>query len=121
MRSRDRQKAWAIAGFTSVILLVFCFFPRSWLVRYLFTDDAFYYAQIARNIALGLGSTFDGIHETNGYHPLWMLFWIPFYKIWGLADWLPLRMILGVQAVLAGLTSFILCISQLDIEFLGDS
>jgi hypothetical protein len=29
--------------------------------------------RIARNIVAGLGSTFDGIHRTNGYHPLWML------------------------------------------------
>jgi hypothetical protein len=36
-------------------------------------DDFFYYAQAARNV-VGLGSsTFDGMHLTNGYHPLWML------------------------------------------------
>ena len=36
-------------------------------------DDAFYYFGIARNVAHGHGSTFDGINPTNGYHPLWML------------------------------------------------
>lgn len=36
-------------------------------------DDFFYYLQIARNLADGLGSTFDGVNPTNGYHPLWML------------------------------------------------
>ncbi|MGZ4726103.1 MAG: hypothetical protein ACXWB2_00140, partial [Acidimicrobiales bacterium] len=36
-------------------------------------DDAFYYFGIARNVAHGHGSTFDGIDPTNGYHPLWML------------------------------------------------
>lgn len=25
----------------------------------------------AVNLATGMGSTFDGINETNGYHPLW--------------------------------------------------
>ena len=34
-------------------------------------DDAFYYFGIARNVAHGHGSTFDGINPTNGYHPLW--------------------------------------------------
>lgn len=35
-------------------------------------DDGFFYAEIARNIsALGV-STFDGLHETSGYHLLWM-------------------------------------------------
>jgi hypothetical protein len=34
-------------------------------------DDAWYYAEIGRNLAHGHGSTFDTINETNGYHPLW--------------------------------------------------
>jgi hypothetical protein len=38
-----------------------------------FDDDYFYYLRIAQNIAAGRGSTFDGIHQTNGYHPLWLL------------------------------------------------
>jgi len=38
-----------------------------------YDDDAFYYFQIARNMASRHGSTFDGTHLTNGYHPLWML------------------------------------------------
>jgi len=36
-------------------------------------DDAFYYFEIARRISSGEGSTFDGINQTNGYHPLWLL------------------------------------------------
>jgi len=36
-------------------------------------DDAFYYFVVGRNIAAGLGSTFDRIAPTNGYHPLWMV------------------------------------------------
>ena len=40
-------------------------------------DDAFYYLTVARNIAAGAGSTFDGVYFTNGYHPLWMLLLIP--------------------------------------------
>lgn len=34
-------------------------------------DDTFYYLQIGRRLARGEGSTFDGINETNGFHPLW--------------------------------------------------
>lgn len=37
-----------------------------------FHDDAYYYLQTARNIALGNGPTFDGHNVTNGFHPLWM-------------------------------------------------
>ncbi len=40
---------------------------------FLLWDDSFYYLEIARNIATGKGSTFDGLQPTNGYHPLWLL------------------------------------------------
>lgn len=40
---------------------------------FLVFDDTFYYLEIARRIADGEGSTFDGLQPTNGYHPLWML------------------------------------------------
>ena len=46
------------------------------------SDDAFYYFQIARNLAAGEFSTFDGgITRTNGYHPLWLLIITPAYWI----------------------------------------
>ena len=45
-------------------------------------DDAFYYFQIARNLAEGKFSTFDGgITRTNGYHPLWLLLVTPFHWV----------------------------------------
>ena len=45
-------------------------------------DDAFYYFQIARNLADGEFSTFDGgITRTNGYHPLWLLLITPCYWV----------------------------------------
>ena len=45
-------------------------------------DDSFYYFQIARNLAAGQFSTFDGgITRTNGYHPLWLLLITPLYWV----------------------------------------
>ena len=45
-------------------------------------DDAFYYFQIAKNLAAGEFSTFDGgITLTNGYHPVWLLLITPFYWV----------------------------------------
>lgn len=38
-----------------------------------FEDDFFYYAQVARNLVAHGTSSFDGVHLTNGYHPLWLL------------------------------------------------
>ena len=52
------------------------------LIRDVSRDDAFYYFQVARNLADGKFSTFDGgITRTNGYHPVWMLLLTPFYWI----------------------------------------
>ncbi len=52
------------------------------LIRDLIHDDAFYYFQIAHNLAEGKFSTFDGgITRTNGYHPLWLFLITPFYWV----------------------------------------
>jgi hypothetical protein len=69
-------------------------FPNTWFVR----DDAYYYFKVAQNIAQGLGSTFDGINPTNGYHPLWMLICIPIFALAQLDLVLPLRILLMVVA-----------------------
>jgi hypothetical protein len=37
----------------------------------LFPDDAFLYLCVGRNIAGGFGPTFDGVHATTGFQPLW--------------------------------------------------
>ena len=52
------------------------------LIRDVNGDDSFYYFQIARNLAEGKFSTFDGgITRTNGYHPIWLLLITPFYWV----------------------------------------
>ncbi len=52
------------------------------LIRDVNGDDSFYYFQIARNLAEGKFSTFDGgITRTNGYHPLWLFLITPFYWV----------------------------------------
>jgi hypothetical protein len=44
-------------------------------------DDAYYYFEIAENVADGNGATFDGIHKTSGFQPLWMLCLTPLFWI----------------------------------------
>jgi len=39
-----------------------------------FAADSFYYFTVARNLASGLGASFDGEHATNGFHPLWQVY-----------------------------------------------
>jgi hypothetical protein len=41
-------------------------------------DDAYYYLDVAAHFVHGRGMSTDGIHTTNGYHPLWMLILLPF-------------------------------------------
>ena len=49
----------------------------------IFADDAAYYLQIARNAAAGLGFTFDSIHATNGFQPLWQWLLVPLAAVLG--------------------------------------
>jgi len=60
-----------------IAISIFTFSPDFYL-KSLAIDDALYYPIIARNIAIGNGSTFDNITKTNGYHPLWCWLNIPF-------------------------------------------
>jgi hypothetical protein len=76
-------------------------------VTWLIYDDAYYYFGIARNVAAGLGSTFDGLHPTNGYHPLWLgLCTLPF--LLGLDDELAVRAILSLAIVGLALATHLL-------------
>lgn len=54
--------------------------PAAWFRP---ADDAYYYFQVAENVADGRGPTMDGINETNGFHPLWLAVLVP---VFGLVD-----------------------------------
>ncbi len=79
-------------------------FANNWFIR----DDAYYYFKIAQNISMGLGSTMDGIHLTNGYHPLWMLICIPIFALARFDLILPLRVLLIVMSLLSVSTAILL-------------
>lgn len=42
-----------------------------------FVDDSFYYLNIARHIATDGICSFDGLHRTNGFQPLWQALILP--------------------------------------------
>jgi len=69
-----------------------------------FFDDAFYYFQIARNVAGGAGFTFDGLHGTSGFHPLWLMVQVPLFLLLP-GDVLPLRAVLVLEAALVAATT----------------
>lgn len=57
-------------------LLIQSFFDYS-----LISDDAYLCLKIAKNIALGLGPTFDGISYTNGFQPLYVFLMVPVFYL----------------------------------------
>jgi hypothetical protein len=63
------ELAAAAAVAAGYLGLVWAWAPAYLALTY---DDSFYYLQIARNVARGLGPTFDGVEPTNGFHPLWL-------------------------------------------------
>lgn len=66
------------------------------------TDDSYYYFQVARNVVLGHGLTFDQMNPTNGFHPLWMLCLLPVCAATGAAGEPTLRLIFCLVALVAG-------------------
>ncbi len=99
---RRGEVGWRIAG-GAVILAIFAWQAflafggpleksLNWTI-----DDAFYYLKVADSVARGAGSTFDGRHETNGYHPLWMLALVPVMRASATGD--PVTAVRAVQAL----------------------
>ena len=78
------------------------------LLNWYLTDDAFYYFKTAQNIAEGAGITFDGIAPTNGFHPLWMIVCVPIFALARFDLFLPMRVLIVVQAVLNALSGYLL-------------
>jgi hypothetical protein len=77
LAARSPSFTWlAAAAFICIVFVIRCaallIEARNDLTGAL-QDDAFYYIIPAANLAHGLGSTFDGLSRTNGYHPLWLL------------------------------------------------
>lgn len=78
------------------------------LLNWYLSDDAFYYFKTAQNIVEGRGITFDGLAHTNGFHPLWMLICIPVFTLTRLNLFMPLRVIIIIQAILNAGTGYFL-------------
>jgi hypothetical protein len=70
-------------------------------------DDAFYYFQISKHAAAGHGFTFDGLHSTNGFHPLLAWLGVPVFAIFDSA-WVPIRILLCVLGLATAATGYVL-------------
>jgi len=77
----DERRKWGViiaAGLA--VRLIIAWLPVTTLIPHTLPDDAFIYFVIARNIAAGLGATFDGVKPTNGFHFLWALLIAPIFR-----------------------------------------
>ncbi len=73
-RTQDRISVAAclcIAFLTGLPFAAFSAFSSAEALLRFFPDDAFYYLQTASNFAARGMISFDGMHETNGFHPLY--------------------------------------------------
>ncbi len=71
-------------------------------------DDGFYSLSIARNLALGLGMTCDGIHPTNGFQPLYVFLAAPLYWLFPGDKALPVHLTLSALSILSVFTGFLI-------------
>jgi hypothetical protein len=99
---------WLLAAAVVLPHLLIVFGNLNAVLNWFLTDDAFYYFQVARHISEGLGSTFDGINFSNGYHPLWMLVCIPVFSLARYDLILPLRLLVLVMAAFNAGTAVVL-------------
>jgi hypothetical protein len=69
-------------------------------------DDSAYFLEIAENAAAGHGLSFDGLHATNGYQPLWQFVLVPFYAVVKTTPEIALRLVLLLQVALLSIASY---------------
>jgi len=104
----------AFLGAVRIFLVIISNDPYS-ISKYFMADDSFYYFQIARNIASGIGSTFDGNNLTNGYHPLWLIITSLIFLLSNNSD-IALLTIFSLQWFLVIISAIILffCLSKIE-------
>jgi 4-amino-4-deoxy-L-arabinose transferase-like glycosyltransferase len=93
------REVWLVIGAGALIRFALLFISRDALISYRLPDDALYYFAIAKHIVLGHGVSFDGVHLTNGFHPLWLLSILPIFAL-RLSEWSSIYGVLLFQTIL---------------------
>lgn len=78
-------------------------------------EDMFYYLTVARNVLAGMGPSMDGVHATNGFHPLWMLMLTGITFLTGGEPFLTVHLVLGLALFFhwLGLGLLVACVHRL--------
>lgn len=101
------------------LILIIALFIRIWFAfrpfwivdSFLLSDDTYFFFHIAKNWKEGHPFTEDGVHLTNGFHPLFVFLIIPLFFIFPKDLILPVKsglLILSFINVLSGLLIFLL-------------
>jgi hypothetical protein len=91
-----------------VIRLYISWRPLSYIDNLFIPDDTYLALKIAKNIASGAGITFDGIHPTNGFQPLYVFLASPIYLIFKEDMITPVHICLSLLAIFNVLTGLLI-------------
>jgi hypothetical protein len=94
---------WFLAGIMALGLalrLVVAWQPVEVLVTKNLPDDAFYYFMLAHHAVDSGSVSVDGVHLTNGFHPLWLVMLLPIFGGSAPLDDTPVHLALTLASLL---------------------
>ena len=89
----------ALTAIYVLLMAGFSIFLPDRIIGNFFHDDSYFYIKTAQNIHDGIGSSFDGINPTNGYHLLWLWILVFFAKLNPFVGFSGIRPLLIIHAV----------------------
>ncbi len=72
MANRFHPLFWSLCVLGCLLALALAWLPVPVSIAHFIIEDMFYYLQAARHLNAGDVASLDGLHATNGFHPLWM-------------------------------------------------
>lgn len=102
------EYAWVLFLLALVPRLSIIFVPIPTQLDRTLPDDAYYYFLTARNIVNTGVPAVDGIHPSNGWHPLWMLINAGVYALRFDDPDVPVRILLALGAICDSLVAVVL-------------
>lgn len=102
------RKVLLILTLALVLRLYISWRPLVYIDNLFIPDDTYLALKIAKNIASGAGITFDGIHPTNGFQPLYVFLVSPIYLIFKEDLITPVHICLSLLAIFNVLTGLLI-------------
>ncbi|MCP4231709.1 MAG: glycosyltransferase family 39 protein [bacterium] len=106
--SGKTTNVWLFVIGTAALLIRFiCLLMDTETLVTFLPDDSFYYFQLATNFINGNGTSVDGVHLTNGYHPLWMLVISPFFLLKEIDPIVPVKMVIVLSSFISVAVAYV--------------